>query len=327
MPEFQIKYASRKVEIIFENGIINNNWSILNNQKRYLVITDTNLTKLYEKLLSNIPNLITIISIKSGELAKSFSVYEKLIHTLQKIEFKKNDVIIAFGGGVIGDLAGFIASTYLRGVEYIQIPTTLVSGISASIGGKCGINYQYKNSIGSIYQPSKVIIDGNFFKTLPKNEIFYGIAEMIKYGYIKDASIIDDLEKFNFPFKKEVFVSLVEKSIKVKIAITQKDEFDENQRHLLDFGSTYGHIIETNSKFKVNYGQALAYGMYYELADSPFQEKMLDLLKKYNLATNIEKWNIDFCQYLKFDKKSTSDSIAMVEIKKIGNAKVINKLL
>lgn len=327
MPEFQIKYASRKVEIIFENGIIDTNWSILNNQNRYLVITDTNLTKLYGKLLSNIPNLITIISIKSGELAKSFSVYEKLISTLQKLEFKKNDVVIAFGGGVIGDLTGFVASTYLRGVEYIQIPTTIVSGIDASIGGKCGINYQYKNYIGTVYHPSKVIIDGNFFKSLPKIEVMYGIAEMIKYGFIKDISIIDDLDKFSFPFKKEIFISLIERCIKIKIAITQKDEFDENQRHLLNFGLTYGHIIEANSKYKVNYGQALAYGMYYELVDTPFQEKILELLKKYNLATNIEKWNIDFYPYLKFDKKSTSNSIQMVEIKKIGNAKLIDKML
>lgn len=327
MSEFLIKYASKKVEVFFENGIIHTNWSILDNSKRYLVITDTNLTKLYGKLLSNIPNLITIISIKSGELAKSFSVYEKIICTLQKVELRKNDVIIAFGGGVIGDLTGFIASTYLKGIEYIQVPTTIVAGIDASIGGKCGINYQYKDNIGSIYHPSKIIIDGTFFKTLPKMEIIYGLAVMIKYGFIKDSSIIDDLEKFSFPFKKEIFMSLIERSLKIKMSITQKDEFDKTDRRLLNFGLSYGHIIETNSKFKISYGQALAYGMYYELEHSPFQEKMLELLKKYNLANNIEKWNIDFYPYLKFNKNATSDSIEMVEIPKIGNAKVVTKML
>lgn len=315
MSEFQIKYASRKVSLILDNGIVDKSWYFLPLNRRFLVITDTNLIKLYDKLLSTIPNLITIISIKSSEIAKSLHVYEKLIHTLQKEKLTKDDIIIAFGGGVIGDLTGFIASTYLRGIDYIQIPTSLIAQVDASIGGKCGINYQYKNAIGTIYQPLQIIIDTNFLKTMPQVEFNNGMAEFIKYGFIFDNSIIDDIQKFHFPFKKELFLSLIERCVKIKMDISKKDEFGQNESHLLDFGTTYAHIIEVNSKFKVSYGQALAYGMFYELKHSPFQETLLLLLKKYHLDDELEKWNIE-------NETCITPNNIRIELQEIGKAKL-----
>lgn len=315
MMEFQLKLTSKKMHIILANGIVDTNWRLLPPNKRFLVITDTNLTKLYGKLLSTIPNLITIISIKSGELAKSLHVYEKLIATLQKEQLKKEDVILAFGGGVINDLAGFIAATYLGGVEYIQIPTSLIAQIDTSIRGKCGIHYQYMNAIGTIHHPSTVIIDINFLKTLPQEEWNNGMAEFIKYGFISDDSIIDDIQKFHLPFKTELLLSLIERCIKIQLEITKKDEFSENEAHLLDFGSAYGHTIQVKSKLKISYGQALAYGMFYELKHSPFQEVLLDLLKKYHLDNDIEKWNIEPDTF-------TIANHMQIELKEIGKAKL-----
>ncbi len=325
MSEFQIKFPGKQVNVIFEDGIINSNWSFLDSDKRYLVITDTNLTKIYGKLLKVIPNLITIISIKPGEPAKSFTVYEKIIHTLQEVNFRKNDVMIAFGGGVICDLTGFIASTYQQGISYIQIPTSLVAQTSSSVGGKCGINYHYKNALGTIYQPEKVIIDIHLLKTLPKDELNYGIVEMIRYGFVKDDSIIDDLQKFNLPFKKDLLISLIERCLKGKIALMQKDKGNDENHLLLLFGSFYGQIIEVNSKYKIPYGKAVAFGMYYELAGSPYQEALLELLKKYHLESNIEKYTITFNDYINYHKKTFTDKIVMVDIKKIGLGKLIEK--
>ena len=141
MSEFLAKYSTKKVPIIIENNIVEKSWSILDHSKRYLVITDSNLLKTYDELIYQIPNLITTIALKPGELAKSIEVYQKIITALTKLGVKRNDVIIAFGGGVIGDLVGFVACTYLRGIDFIQIPTTLISQIDASIGGKCGIDF------------------------------------------------------------------------------------------------------------------------------------------------------------------------------------------
>lgn len=325
MTELQIKYSTKKVSIKIGQEIINDNWTILPNDKRFVVITDTKLTKLYSKKLTNIPNLITIISIKDGELAKSLTVYEKIISTLKKIEFNKNDTIIAFGGGVICDLAGFIASTYLHGVDLIKIPTSLVAQIDASIGGKCSINYQGKNNIGTFYQPSLIIIDLALLKTLSEKEINNGISVMIKYGFIKDISIIEDLQKHIMPFKKEIWESLIERCIKIKTNLTQKDEFGKDAQNILNFGSTFGHVIEINSKFKLSYGESLAIGMFYELSNSDYQQVILELLNKFNLSNNISKWNIDFNEYLKLDKGETTQYITLIDIKKIGNAKLIKK--
>lgn len=325
MSECIAKYDSKNVSILIENGLVNKNFDFLNKEKRHLVITDTNLLKQYKQLLNKIPNLITIIAIKPGEGAKSLKVYEKIIKALKKIGLNKDDVIISFGGGVINNLTGFIACTYLRGIEYIQIPTSLTAQIDSSIGGKCGINLTDKNDIGCFYHPTKIIVDQNLLKTLPQKEFFNGMTQIIKYGLIKDNTIISDIQKFNYPFNANLLFSLIERSIKVKIYLTHKDEYDESLQHLLNLGQTFGKIILKKSKNKISYGEAVAIGMYYELNGSPYQNEVFDLLQKYQLANNIPKWNIDFIKELKQNNKDGASTIELVELIKIGSAKIYTK--
>lgn len=325
MSEFLAKYSTKKVPIIIENNIVEKSWSILDHSKRYLVITDSNLLKTYDELIYQIPNLITTIALKPGELAKSIEVYQKIITALTKLGVKRNDAIIAFGGGVIGDLVGFVACTYLRGIDFIQIPTTLIAQIDASIGGKCGIDFINKNDIGTFYHPSQVIIDPVLLKSLPKNEFLHGLSELIKYGFIKDASIINDVQRFTLPFKPDVLLSLIERAVKIKIQLTQRDEFDLSIRRLLNFGHTYAHIIERKSKYKISHGEAVAIGMYYELEGTEYQQVLLDLIQKYQLTNQLEKWNISYAADLKTDKKATSTKITMVELEAIGKAKLVDR--
>lgn len=320
MSEFTAKYATKKVNILFESGIVNETWSCLDPMKRYIVISDAHIVKKYNSILSKIPNLITILSLKPGEPAKSLHVFEKIIEALLKMKIQRDVILIAFGGGVIGDITSFIACNYLHGIDYIQIPTTLVAQIDASIGGKTSINFNGKNKIGCIYHPLQTIIDPLLLKTLPETEINYGIATIIKYGFLKDSTIIDDLKYASLPFQKELLHSLMERVIKVKLSITQKDEFFNGMQSIFHFGETIGHYIEEESHFKVPYGKALAIGMYYELENTPLQKEILPLLEKYHLQADINKWKGMIQEF-----KDSNSILSDIEINKIGQAKWIEK--
>mgnify|MGYP000798139192 FL=1 len=142
---------------------------------------------------------------------------------------------------------------------------------------------------------------------------------------IKDASIINDVQRFTLPFKPDVLLSLIERAVKIKIQLTQKDEFDLSIRRLLNFGHTYAHIIERKSKYKISHGEAVAIGMYYELEGTEYQQVLLDLIQKYQLTNQLEKWNISYAADLKTDKKATSTKITMVELEAIGKAKLVDR--
>ena len=323
MSELDVKYPSANVKIIIENGIVNNEWSFLNREFRYIVITDTNLTKFYAKLLSTIPNLETILAIKPGEKAKSISVYEKIIQSLVKLKITKNDVIIAFGGGVVGDLTGFVASTYLRGVKYIQIPTSLVSQVNSSIGGKCGIDIIDKNSIGSFYHPINIIIDPQLLRTLPNNEFENGISEIIKYAMIKDEKMYQEILNNEITANYENLIGLIKRCINIKIALGLKAELNYDSNNLLNYGLLYGNIIDRLSNSKLSYGRMIATGMYYELQNLDLKNSFKTILAKYHLDSDLSKWNIDYLKYLSQDKSS----YVCVNIDKIGKAKLNNHKL
>lgn len=320
MSEFVAKYVAKKVNILFESGIVNEAWSCLNPTRRYIVITDAHIVKKYNSILSKIPNLITILSLKPGEPAKSLHVFEKIVEAMLKMKIQRNDVLIAFGGGVIGDITSYIACNYLHGMNYIQIPTTLVAQVDASIGGKTCINFSGKDKIGCIYHPIQIIIDPLLLKTLPESEMNYGIATIIKYGFLKDSTIIDDLKYASLPFQKELLHSLMERVIKVKLSIAQKDELDTGMQSLFHFGQTIGHYIEEETHFKVPYGKALAIGMYYELENHPLQNELLPLLEKYHLHAEINKYNGLIQEF-----KANNSILPNIEINKIGQAKWIEK--
>ncbi|MCM1259474.1 MAG: 3-dehydroquinate synthase [Prevotella sp.] len=320
MSEFIAKYATRKVNILFESGIINETWACLDPMRRYIVISDAHIVKKYNSILSKIPNLITILSLKPGEPAKSLHVFEKIVEAMLKMKIQRNDVLIAFGGGVIGDITSYIACNYLHGMDYIQIPTTLVAQVDASIGGKTCINFNGKNKVGCIYHPIQTIIDPLLLKTLPQIEMNCGIATIIKYGFLKDSTIIDDLKYASLPFQKELLNSLMERVIKIKLAITQKDEFFTGMQSIFNFGETIGHYIEEETHFKVPYGKALAIGMYYELENHPLQNELLPLLEKYQLHTDINKY-----KGMIQESKNANFILPDIELHKIGQVKWIQK--
>jgi 3-dehydroquinate synthase len=274
-----------------------------------------------------------------GEKIKSINYYSKICSKLLKLKIDRSSSIIAIGGGTIGDLTGFIASTILRGVKYILIPTTLLSQVDSSIGGKNGLNTTYgKNLIGTFFQPDKVVIDPSVLFTLPKREIRSGYAEILKHALIKDAKLYHWLDKYYtqvINLKKEFIANAIIESIKIKAFFVNKDEkeklINNKSRAMLNFGHTIGHTLEAIYKYnnKLLHGEAIAIGMALETKIS--LKKNLITKKEYdNLISHLKKVKLpyfdkkitsnSFYDLMLADKKSSNNKINLISLKKIGRA-------
>ncbi len=271
-----------------------------------------------------------LFSFKAGEKSKSLKTVEELAEKMITKQFTRKDAIIALGGGVVGDIAGFLASIYFRGIPFVQIPTTLLAMVDSSVGGKTGVDLKSgKNLIGTFHQPKTVIIGRDFLKTLPRKQIASGLAEIIKCGVIADKSLFEFIEKnLDKIYKLETSAInfIIEKSLKVKIDIVQSDEKETSQRMLLNYGHTYGHALEKLSNYTLLHGFAISIGMVIvnemavakKLLKRADAERIKKLLKLAGLpVTTIKKPQI---KDLLSDKKREGDHINFVLPVKIGKA-------
>lgn len=270
------------------------------------------------------------IIVPEGDSAKTIDEYSKIISQLVKFGCDRKSVILALGGGVIGDISGFVASSFMRGIKYYQIPTTLLSMVDSSIGGKTGLNLsEGKNLIGSFYQPAGVLIDPKALKSLPANEVHSGISEIIKYGAIQDDAFLNNIDDWlndidSFPFSEAIL-----KSCKTKSEIISKDEHENHLRKILNFGHTIGHALEAYFGFgKILHGEAVAHGMICagwvsketgNLSDSEYR-KLCKIIKKIPLP-KIKEFDTDkLMGYIKSDKKNELGNFCFILLNKLGNA-------
>lgn len=284
-------------------------------EKRYALITDEQVAVLYGNALKEelcAAGLdVSLFSIKAGEMFKTRQTKHVLEDALLSKGLGSETVMIALGGGVVTDVAGFVAATYCRGIPLISIPTTLLSMIDASIGGKTGVNTaEGKNLIGAYHPSSLILIDVSFLKTLPELEMRNGYAEMIKYGLIASAPLFDLLEKKRSSF----LIESIQRSIEIKKKTIEMDFFEKGLRRILNFGHTFGHALEAILNYEIPHGQAVALGMAFEsflsmkLASlkSCEYERILRVLKAYDFPLNIPR-HIDFDVFLSVlsrDKKA-----------------------
>ncbi len=301
--------------------------------KKYAIITDSVVHKLfgYTLLRQLRKHGIEgkIISFKKGEKSKNLETVEKLAEEMIKHGFDKKDAVIALGGGVVGDIGGFLGSIYMRGIPYIHIPTTLLAMVDSAIGGKNGVDLVCgKNLIGTIIQPKVVFIDINFLKNLPEKQIRSGLAEVIKYGVIKDKKLFNFLEhNMDKILKKDnkALKKILRRSIKVKVDIVRKDEKEQTGlRAILNYGHTYGHALEKLSGYKLLHGYAISIGMVIAnkiaikkgLMKEKDAERIKKLLKTAGLPiTTLKKpTNKD----IQSDKKKEGDYINLILPKRIG---------
>lgn len=304
------------------------------------LITDQNLHRLYAKsitpLLKRFKQTLCLITIKSGESQKNQASKTKIETRLFEHGFNRDDILIAWGGGVIGDLVGYVAATFMRGVPYYAFPTSIIAMVDSSIGGKTGIDTPFgKNLIGAFYHPSAVYIDINFINTLNETEFINGMAEVAKYHFIKNTSIGKSLLVNFKAYQKrspEFMHVLIKKSLVVKQAVVEQDEKEGGIRRILNFGHTVGHAIEHLSNYRIKHGYAIAKGMSIEgywsylaghLSLKDYQELItllyqlgfsLNLPTSLNNARGIKK----IYQTCKLDKKAVGQEVYYVALQKIG---------
>ena len=341
-----------KYPIIIGHNIITNIGTYLKpilNNDRVFIVTSTKAIKIYKKKLLSIlkkNNIeVILIIINDSENQKNFNTISKISNTLLKKGIDRNDSLIAFGGGVIGDITGFVSSITLRGIKFIQIPTTLLAQVDSSVGGKTGVNTSHgKNLIGTFFQPKVVIIDTSFLSSLPKRELLSGYAEIIKYGLIMDHTLFKWLDlngKKIINLNKKILMKAIYNSCKNKAKIVNKDEKENGVRTLLNLGHTFGHAIESINGYKknINHGEAVSIGIVFalklsqelKLLSNKTVDKIINHLKDVGLPTTLppsfkRKTNLkQFLSAMKKDKKVKKGKINLVLLKKIGQAVVTNK--
>ncbi len=343
MRNINITLKDSSYDILIENGLLDNiadKIDLVYEGNRIAIITDNNLYTLYAERLKNAfakSNYnISFIVIESGEASKSIKGLEYVYNKLASEGLTRTDLILSFGGGVVGDLAGFAASSYLRGLMYIQVPTSLLAQVDSSIGGKTAINLEHgKNLVGSFYHPSLVLIDTNVLNSLPDEYIKDGMAEVIKYACIEDKDFFDYLNNIKLESLSSHYEDIVYKCCDIKKKYVESDERDIGIRMKLNFGHTIGHAIEKYYDYKVyNHGQAVAIGMYnicLESEESGYtvagtSNKIKNILIKYGLEYKLPLIDTEkLYTIIKSDKKNMYDKLNLIYLKRIGESNIVCK--
>jgi 3-dehydroquinate synthase len=259
----------------------------------------------------------------AGEESKNGEQYFRILNFLAENEITRGDLLIALGGGVVGDMTGFVAATYLRGVAYIQVPTTLLAMVDSSVGGKTAIDLPSgKNLVGAFYQPAMVLCDISALDSLPRDIFIDGCAEVIKYAVLYDADLFEHLMQFGLQFDKEYVIA---RCVTLKRDVVEVDEFDTGARQLLNLGHTVGHSIEKNSNFTITHGKAVAIGMAIVCRSCGCQDssRILDLLIRFGLPVHTGFSAEILYNHALSDKKRSSNTITLVIPLAIGNCQLI----
>ena len=316
--------ASTPYEVVIEKGALCRINDLLKDGQRVLVVSDSNVMPIYGNRFVGAEKL----TLKAGEKHKNLKTIQLILKTLQRLGFTRSDTVVGLGGGVVGDMAAFASSIYMRGIRYVACPTSLLAMIDSSVGGKTGVDFLgSKNMVGSFYQPSLVICDTDCLKTLPEREIKNGMGEAVKYAVLTgDEEMLSDCLSAD---KVEAFIG---KCVTAKKEIVEADEKDKGVRALLNLGHTFGHAIEKLSRFKIAHGVAVAMGIRVatkvavgaKVTTLDNAEKIEALLDRYNMPKAIEYKKKDFIDAIWLDKKRTTDGINLVLPEKAGVCKIVN---
>ncbi|MBF0329172.1 MAG: 3-dehydroquinate synthase [Nitrospirae bacterium] len=347
MESVRLELGERSYEIIIGEGILDSLGDKLTPFvfSRAAIVSNPTVFDIYgERALLSMKksgiNCETIL-IPDGETYKDFSQCYNILGELLKNRHDRKSCLIALGGGVIGDITGFAASLYMRGIDFVQIPTTLLAQVDSSVGGKTGVNHPLgKNMIGSFYQPKLVLIDTATLKTVPQREVLCGIAEVIKYGVIKDANLFEFMEERCtdlLSLKKDAITHIVKRSCEIKAEVVSGDERESGLRAILNYGHTVGHAVETETAYsKYLHGEAVAIGMCAAaklaaelgLLKTEDAVRIKKVVEAYGLPSEIpSEMNIDaLIDHMKLDKKAVSGNIKFVLPEKIGSVKIVKDI-
>jgi len=345
-----VKTNQQKYPIIISSGLISNLKKIIKNESinfmKCLIVVDKNVPKKKIDIIKKKLNGKEVFTyfLSANEKNKNQRTTNKILEILLKRNFSREDILISVGGGITGDISGYAASLFKRGLKFINIPTTLLAQVDSSIGGKTGVNTKHgKNLIGSFYQPKLVISDTDFLRTLPRREIICGYGEILKHSIISDKRFFQFLNK-NFQeilkFKSPLIEKTIYESCKIKKRVVEKDEKEKNIRKILNFGHTFAHAYEASLNFskKLNHGEAVILGMITALKFSK-SNNFLSInefriiknhIKNFGLPNDIKKYFFlkdvnKIVSFMANDKKNNSNKISLILLKKIGKPLIDKK--
>ena len=301
-------------DIILERGALNKASSYINLNRKCLIVTDSGVPYEYAEAIKKQAKEGYICVIPQGEKSKCFDNYKMLLEKMVEYSFTRTDCVIAVGGGVVGDLSGFVASSYMRGVDFYNIPTTLLSQLDSSIGGKVAIDLNgVKNIIGAFYQPKCVIIDSDTLSTLDKRQLHAGLCEAIKMSLTSDKELFELIESTN-DLEKDID-TVIEKSLLIKKNVVEIDPKEKGLRKILNFGHTIGHAIESDTGLL--HGECVGLGML-PMCSKAVRERLLKILEKFSLPTDVNSDTDTLISYISHDKKASGSKITVILVKEIG---------
>lgn len=306
------------------------------------VVTDSHIAPIYLEIIKNIGGQIAPVCehiFEAGEFSKNIKTVTAIYDTFLANKIDRSSLVIALGGGVVGDIAGFAASSYMRGIPFIQIPTTVVAQNDSSIGGKVGVDYlNYKNIVGAFHNPLLVYINTSTLKTLPKGELIGGISEIIKHALIYDADFFEYLKAHKdeiLALEGSVIQEMTYRSCKVKCAFVEEDPKEAGIRKVLNFGHTVGHAIETLSEFKYSHGECVAYGIVAasyisykrNLIDLKKVEGVIEICRSFGLLQSLIDYDAsDIWQYMSYDKKKAHGKVSFILLEDIGAPLIVKDI-
>ena len=322
--------ASKSYDIKIGSGLLGSlgaEAAKLGKAKNIAIVSETNVYPLYgavaEKSLRDAGFAVTSFVFPAGEESKCAATYLELLNFLAENKLTRSDLIVALGGGVVGDLAGFAAATYLRGIRFIQIPTTLLAAVDSSVGGKTAIDLSAgKNRVGAFWQPSLVLCDTETLTSLPRDVFLDGCAEVIKYGILYDESFFSYLESTGSDFDRE---RVIARCVEMKRDVVMEDEFDTGARMKLNLGHTIGHGVEASSSFSLSHGKSVAIGMAIvsRASHCPDKDRIIRVLEQFGLPTTTVNDVDTLLHYALSDKKRSGGTVNLIIPNRIGDCSIV----
>ena len=312
----RMNLGENSYDILVQRGVLAEADKHLRLNRRVLVVTDTGVPAAYAATVAALCEEGVVYTVEQGEDSKNLEIFATLLRVMFSHGFSRNDCVVAVGGGVVGDLAGFVASAYMRGIDFYNIPTTLLSQIDSSIGGKTAVNFGgVKNSVGAFWQPKKVLIDPDLLQTLPPRQISNGLAEAIKMALTCDAELFELFEEGDVEDRLD---DIIVRSLLIKKSVVEQDEKETGLRRVLNFGHTVGHGIESSSEGALYHGECVALGML-PLCGQAVRERLIAVLKRCGLYRR-PAYDWDAIAAAAFhDKKADGDRVTVVTVDAVGH--------
>ncbi len=323
MTTLKTELQDRSYNITIGRNLLGNADKYFNLNRRAVIITDSGVPNEYAEQIASLCTKSVIVTVAEGEESKSIATLEHVLSEMTDAKLDRGDCAIAVGGGVVGDLTGFAASIYMRGIDFYNVPTTLLSQVDSSVGGKTAVNFRgIKNIVGSFYQPKAVLIDVDTLKTLPDRQIRNGLAEAIKMSVTSDEELFSLFEKMSAAEIHENLEEIIVRSVMIKKSVVEEDEKESGLRMILNFGHTLAHGIEALEEMKGLYhGECVALGML-PMCSADVRARLISVLKKVGLPTEYSGDVSQALTYAMHDKKRSAGDVSIITSEKIGTCKI-----